>query len=161
MKTMRVTVIALWACAILTIASCKQLDSIDGIKTDPKTGAVTQTTPNTVTTIASAASNIPVYGNIIQAVLLLVGGIYAKFRIGQANGNTAAALGAASATAAGIGSVVATLPADIQAKVATALDIANDAAGVAQVLQDSLQATATGHPASVAAPIVPAATVSA
>lgn len=154
---MRKLLLVLWAVAVLQVFSCKQLDKADGIVTNPTTGAVTQVTPNPVTVVASAASNIPVYGNIIQAALLLAGGIYAKFRIGQANGNTAAVLDAAHATADGIGTFVATLPADAQAKVATAINVAHDAVGVAQALQDSLQARATGHPAAAAVASVPAA----
>ena len=155
---MRRTLLGLWlGAAIFIWSGCKQLDKADGITTNPTTGAVTQTTPNAITTASGAASLIPVYGPLIGAALALFGNAYAAFRVKQANGNTAAALGAAVATANGIGSVVSTLPADLQAKVATAINVAHDAAGVAQALQDSLQATATGHPAAAPAPSVPPA----
>lgn len=148
MKTLRITLFSLWLAALLSIASCKQLDKADGISTDPKTGAVTQSPINPVSTAAGLANAIPVYGPIIGGIIALAGNVYASFRVNQAKGTATAALDAATATATGVGSVVSTLPADIQTKFATAINIAHDAAGVAQVVQDSLQSIATGHPAA-------------
>lgn len=157
MKTLRVTVFSLWVAAALFIGGCKQLDQVDGIKTDPKTGVVTRDASNPVASASSMAGLIPVYGPIIGGVIALAGNAYAAFRVNQAKGDTTAAIAAATSTASGVGSVVATLPTDVQTKFATAINIAHDAAGVAQIVQDSLQSLATGHPAAGAAPAAPTA----
>ena len=154
---MRKVVFALWVFAALYIGGCAKLDSLDGISTDPKTGVTTQNPVNPVSSAAAMANLIPVYGPIIGAGIALAGNVYAAFRVNQAKGNTSAALAAATATASGVGAVVATLPADVQAKMGTAINIAHDAAGVGQALQDSLQSLATGHAAATPVTDVPAA----
>ena len=143
---------------LFSLSGCKQLDKADNIVTDPKTGAVTQTPgPSTVTAVAAGAGMIPVYGNYIQAAILIAGAAYAKYRLDQSKGKVAATLAAAVSTAQGVGAIVPTLSPEIQAKFATAINVAHDAAGVAQALQDHLQSVATGHPAAVAGAPVPAA----
>jgi hypothetical protein len=155
---MRKSIIGLWLVAVMFISGCQALDKADGIQTDPKTGVVTQNPVNPVTVVAGAASAIPGPGSLIAAALLLLGNVYGAFRVNQAKGNTAAALAAANATASGIGSVMPTLSPDVQAKIASAIGVAHDVNGVVQALQDSLQATATGHPAAIpVAPVSPAA----
>ena len=134
---------------VLAIPACAT-DKLIGVTQDPKTGVVT-IDPNggTLGTIAkdagAAAPIVPAPFNVPllagSAVLSLIVHVWQQIRAGNWKN-------AAIATATGVGAVANTLPADVQAKLGTAISIAHDAANVAQSLQDNLQATASGHPAA-------------